>query len=104
VRKSVDGNEHDAHERCGRKAEDHVARHRHFPGAGLRHDPAAVPVPLINSSAQAIVPYSSASSRGSPPRGRFSPVIFGIANAVVFFASDLASLVNGQILQVDGGR
>ena len=27
-----------------------------------------------------------------------------IANAVVFFASDLASFVNGQILQVDGGR
>jgi 3-oxoacyl-[acyl-carrier protein] reductase len=27
-----------------------------------------------------------------------------IAKAVVFFASDLASFVNGQILQVDGGR
>ncbi|HBK07106.1 MAG TPA: short-chain dehydrogenase [Acetobacteraceae bacterium] len=27
-----------------------------------------------------------------------------IANAVVFFASELASFVNGQILQVDGGR
>ena len=27
-----------------------------------------------------------------------------IANAVVFFASDLASFVSGQILQVDGGR
>ena len=27
-----------------------------------------------------------------------------IANAVVFFASDLASFVNGQILQVDGGK
>jgi 3-oxoacyl-[acyl-carrier protein] reductase len=27
-----------------------------------------------------------------------------IANAVVFFASDLANFVNGQILQVDGGR
>lgn len=27
-----------------------------------------------------------------------------IANAVLFFASDLASFVNGQILQVDGGR
>ena len=27
-----------------------------------------------------------------------------IANAVVFFASDLARFVNGQILQVDGGR
>ncbi len=27
-----------------------------------------------------------------------------IANAVVFFASDLASFVNGQILSVDGGR
>jgi 3-oxoacyl-[acyl-carrier protein] reductase len=27
-----------------------------------------------------------------------------IANAVVFFASDLAGFVNGQILQVDGGR
>jgi 3-oxoacyl-[acyl-carrier protein] reductase len=27
-----------------------------------------------------------------------------IANAVVFFASDLAAFVNGQILQVDGGR
>ena len=26
-----------------------------------------------------------------------------IANAVVFFASDLAGFVNGQILQVDGG-
>jgi 3-oxoacyl-[acyl-carrier protein] reductase len=27
-----------------------------------------------------------------------------IAGAVVFFASDLAGFVNGQILQVDGGR
>jgi 3-oxoacyl-[acyl-carrier protein] reductase len=27
-----------------------------------------------------------------------------IANAVVFFASDLAAFVNGQIIQVDGGR
>ncbi|MBN8899244.1 MAG: SDR family oxidoreductase, partial [Rhodospirillales bacterium] len=27
-----------------------------------------------------------------------------IANAVIFFASDLAGFVNGQILQVDGGR
>ncbi|HTB45761.1 MAG TPA: SDR family oxidoreductase [Acetobacteraceae bacterium] len=27
-----------------------------------------------------------------------------IANAVLFFASDLAGFVNGQILQVDGGR
>ena len=27
-----------------------------------------------------------------------------IANAVMFFASDLAGFVNGQILQVDGGR
>jgi 3-oxoacyl-[acyl-carrier protein] reductase len=27
-----------------------------------------------------------------------------IANAVVFFASDLALFVNGQVLQVDGGR
>jgi 3-oxoacyl-[acyl-carrier protein] reductase len=27
-----------------------------------------------------------------------------IANGVVFFASDLAAFVNGQILQVDGGR
>jgi 3-oxoacyl-[acyl-carrier protein] reductase len=27
-----------------------------------------------------------------------------VANAVVFFASDLAGFVNGQILQVDGGR
>jgi 3-oxoacyl-[acyl-carrier protein] reductase len=27
-----------------------------------------------------------------------------IANAVLFFASDLAAFVNGQILQVDGGR
>ncbi len=27
-----------------------------------------------------------------------------IANAVLFFASDLANFVNGQILQVDGGR
>ena len=27
-----------------------------------------------------------------------------IANAVLFFASNLAGLVNGQILQVDGGR
>ena len=27
-----------------------------------------------------------------------------IANGVLFFASDLASFVNGQILQVDGGR
>ena len=27
-----------------------------------------------------------------------------IANAVIFFASDLGSFVNGQILQVDGGR
>jgi len=27
-----------------------------------------------------------------------------IAKAVVFFASDLAGFVNGQVLQVDGGR
>jgi 3-oxoacyl-[acyl-carrier protein] reductase len=27
-----------------------------------------------------------------------------IANGVIFFASDLASFVNGQILSVDGGR
>jgi 3-oxoacyl-[acyl-carrier protein] reductase len=27
-----------------------------------------------------------------------------IANAVVFFASDLAGFVNGQVLPVDGGR
>ena len=27
-----------------------------------------------------------------------------IANAVVFFASDLASFVNGRVLQVNGGR
>jgi 3-oxoacyl-[acyl-carrier protein] reductase len=27
-----------------------------------------------------------------------------IANAVLFFASDLAAFVNGQVLQVDGGR
>jgi 3-oxoacyl-[acyl-carrier protein] reductase len=27
-----------------------------------------------------------------------------IASAVVFFASDLAGFVNGQVLQVDGGR
>ena len=27
-----------------------------------------------------------------------------IANGVLFFASDLAGFVNGQILQVDGGR
>jgi 3-oxoacyl-[acyl-carrier protein] reductase len=28
----------------------------------------------------------------------------GIANAVVFFASELAAFVNGQILAVDGGK
>ena len=27
-----------------------------------------------------------------------------IANGVIFFASDLASFVSGQILSVDGGR
>jgi len=27
-----------------------------------------------------------------------------IADAVVFFASDLAGFVNGQVLSVDGGR
>jgi len=27
-----------------------------------------------------------------------------IANAVIFFASDLAGFVNGQVIQVDGGR
>jgi 3-oxoacyl-[acyl-carrier protein] reductase len=27
-----------------------------------------------------------------------------IANAVIFFASDLAGFVNGQVLSVDGGR
>ena len=27
-----------------------------------------------------------------------------IANAVLFFASELAGFVNGQILSVDGGR
>ena len=27
-----------------------------------------------------------------------------IANAVIFFASDLASFVNGQVLSVDGGK
>jgi 3-oxoacyl-[acyl-carrier protein] reductase len=27
-----------------------------------------------------------------------------IANGVIFFASDLAAFVNGQILSVDGGR
>jgi 3-oxoacyl-[acyl-carrier protein] reductase len=27
-----------------------------------------------------------------------------IANAVIFFASDLANFVNGQVIQVDGGR
>ncbi len=27
-----------------------------------------------------------------------------IANAVLFFASDLAGFVNGRVLQVDGGR
>ena len=27
-----------------------------------------------------------------------------IANAVVFFASDLAGFVNGQVLAVDGGK
>jgi len=27
-----------------------------------------------------------------------------IAKVVVFFASDLASFVNGQVLSVDGGR
>jgi 3-oxoacyl-[acyl-carrier protein] reductase len=27
-----------------------------------------------------------------------------IANAVVFFASDLARFVNGQVLSVDGGK
>ena len=27
-----------------------------------------------------------------------------IANGVLFFASDLGSFVNGQIIQVDGGR
>ena len=27
-----------------------------------------------------------------------------IANAVVFFASDLARFVNGQVLAVDGGK
>ena len=27
-----------------------------------------------------------------------------IANAVIFFASDLAAFVNGQVIQVDGGR
>jgi hypothetical protein len=56
VRESVDGNEGEAHERCGHKAEDHVARHGHFLCARLRHEPAAVSVPPINNSAQAIVP------------------------------------------------
>jgi 3-oxoacyl-[acyl-carrier protein] reductase len=27
-----------------------------------------------------------------------------IANAVIFFASDLAGFVNGQIISVDGGK
>ena len=27
-----------------------------------------------------------------------------ISNAVVFFASDLAAFVNGQVLAVDGGK
>ena len=27
-----------------------------------------------------------------------------IANAVIFFASDLAGFVNGQVLSVDGGK
>ena len=30
--------------------------------------------------------------------------VHDIANAVVFFASDLAGFVNGQVLAVDGGK
>jgi len=37
----------------------------------------------------------SRSSASAPPK---------IANAVVFFASDLAGFVNGQVLAVDGGK
>ena len=43
-----------------------------------------------------------AGASGSPCSG--SGTAQDIANAVVFFASDLAGFVNGQILQVDGGR
>ena len=38
---------------------------------------------------------TSPSSASAPPK---------IANALVFFASDLAGFVNGQVLAVDGGK
>ena len=48
VRESVDRDERDADERCGRKAEDHVARHDHLL-VGLRHDPCSHTVPVFNN-------------------------------------------------------
>src|SRR5262245_14306771 len=57
VRESVVGNECGAHERCGRKAEDHVARHGHLPLCEpIATRPHASLVPALNNSSRLIVP------------------------------------------------
>ena len=71
----------------------------------------------VNSVAPGLIPSNPTSSAqwdGYGARGQAAMIARiamqrlgttqDIANAVVFFASDLASFVNGQVLSVDGGR
>jgi 3-oxoacyl-[acyl-carrier protein] reductase len=59
--------------------------------------------PLFASFLGGDRPELRAQFRASIPMGRFATVA-DIANAVLFLASDDASFLTGNVLEVDGGR